>query len=187
MTTQQQDTSMGIGVYFALDDYVGIIRRIVILLVDLAVLFIMYLLFAALLIPIAGAHSGSVGLLYVGTAWAYLTVLKSSRLRTVGYRLMGARIINLRGRRPSAFRMTFRVLLWLFGPFNMIDLIWSNVDKERQTLRDRFAGTCVVNNQAQPIGTGEIKFKYSYAFGLSLVYSQVTRSERLDTEIGPSR
>ncbi|NEQ52646.1 MAG: RDD family protein [Leptolyngbya sp. SIO3F4] len=181
MTTRDRDTSLGMGVYFSPDDYVGITRRIVILGIDLAVLITVYVLFAVLLIPIAGERSGSVGLLYIGFVWAYLTVLKSSRLRTVGYRLMGARIINLRGRRPSMLRMTFRLLLWMFGPFNLLfDLLWSSFDDDHQTLRDRFAGTCVVNSQADPVGTAEIQLKYYYAFGFALMYSRVMRPLHVD-------
>ena len=178
MTTHNHDTSLGVGVYFAPDDYVGIMRRIAILLIDLAVLIIVYVLFAVLLIPIVGNRNGSMGLLYFGVVWAYLTMLKSSRIRTVGYRLMGARIINLRGGRPSMFRMTFRLLLWALGPFNLLfDLLWSSVDDDRQSLRDRIAGTCVVNTQAEPIGTAEIQLKYYYAFGLALMYSRVMRPQ----------
>ncbi|MBT9314716.1 hypothetical protein [Leptothoe spongobia] len=49
MTTHNHDTSLGMGVYFAPDDYVGIMRRFVILIIDFAVLIGVYILFAALL------------------------------------------------------------------------------------------------------------------------------------------
>jgi uncharacterized RDD family membrane protein YckC len=88
--------------------------------------------------------------------WAYEVVLKRSTVRTVGYRLTGCRIVNLQGERPSLFALTFRSLLWLFGPFNLLfDLLWCGIDDDRQTLRDRFAETCLINEGAMPIGTGE--------------------------------
>ena len=72
--------------------------------------------------------------------------------------------------------MTFRLLIWLLGPFNLLfDLFWSSLDDDRQTLRDRFAGTCVFNNQAEPIGTAEIHLTHYNAFGFALIYSRVMR------------
>ena len=47
MTKQKRDTSLGMGVYFSQDDYVGIVRRVVILIVDLGVLVGVYMLWLA--------------------------------------------------------------------------------------------------------------------------------------------
>lgn len=185
MTTRKRDTSLGTGVYFALDDYVGLVRRVMILIVDLAVLVGVYFLFAAAFVAMAGDLNGTFVLIYIGFAWAYLTVLKSSRIRTAGYWLTGARILNLRGKRPSVFRMTFRELLWAFGPFNLfLDLLWSGIDDDRQTLRDRFAGTCVVNHRAESIGAAEIHLVHYNAFGFALMYPRVMRPR--DTELQAS-
>lgn len=82
--------------------------------------------------------------------------------------------------------MTFRMLLWAFGPFNLLfDLLWSGIDDDRQTLRDRFAGTCVVKNRAEPIGTAEIHLTYYYAFGFALMYPRVMRRKRAESETAP--
>lgn len=177
MTATEHDTSLGRGVYFAPGDYVGITRRMIILVIDFSLLLLAYILVAILYIAITGHDPASrFHWSYLGFAWAYLTILKASPLRTVGYRLTGARILNLRGERPSVFRMTFRLLLWLFGPFNLIfDLFWAGTDDDRQTLRDRFSGTCVVNNSAEPLGTGEIHFTYYDALGMNMMYPRVVR------------
>ena len=135
MTRRKRDTSLGMGVYFSPNDYVGIVRRVVILVVDLAVIIGMYIVFANLFITIIGDLNNSFILIYLLCVWAYLTILKASRIRTVGYWLAGARILNLRGKRPSIFWMTFRILLWAFGPFNLLfDLLWSSLDDDHQTL-----------------------------------------------------
>jgi hypothetical protein len=120
MPPRKRDTSLAQGVYFASDDYVGIMRRVVILVVDLAVLITVLILFDTLYIAIARDFSDTFIITYLICVWAYLTVLKASRIRTVGYWLTGSRILNLRGRRPSIIRMTFRLLLWAFGPFNVL-------------------------------------------------------------------
>lgn len=171
VTTRKRDTSLKTGVYFASDDYVGFMRRVVILLVDLAVLIGVYGVFGTLFVGMSDDPSGTFFLIYLLFAWAYLTVLKASSVRTLGYWVAGSKILNLRGERPSVFRMTCRLLLWGFGPFNLFfDLWWSVIDDDHQTLRDRFTGTCVVNNRAEPIGTGEIHFAYYNAFGFALMY-----------------
>jgi uncharacterized RDD family membrane protein YckC len=171
VTTRKRDTSLKTGVYFAPDDYVGLMRRIVILLVDLAVLIGVYLVIDTLFTPMSDDQNDLFVFMYLLFAWAYLTVIKASNIRTVGYWLTGSKILNLRGERPSIFRMTCRLLLWGFGPFNLFfDLWWSAIDDDRQTLRDRFTGTCVVNNRAEPIGTAEIHLAIYHAFGFALMY-----------------
>jgi len=177
MRAHTRDTSLGTGVYFSPGDYIGITRRMIILAVDVFVLVLGYIVFGTLYIGITGHDpSGTFHWSYLGLAWSYLTILKASRLRTVGYRLTGARILNLRGEQPSFLRMTFRLLLWLFGPFNLVfDLFWAGNDEDRQTLRDRFAGTCVVKRSAHPVGTGEIHFAYYNALGFNLMYPRVVR------------
>jgi len=111
-------------------------------------------------------------------AYLYLTLLKASRVRTLGYKLTGSKIVNLRGQRPSIIWMTFRLALWIGGPFSFLfDLFWSGIDDDRQTLRDRFAGTCVVNTNAEPIGESEIHLAYFTAGGFNLMYPKVMRSK----------
>ena len=110
----------------------------------------------------------------LGLVWFYLAVLKPSKVRTVGYWLLGCRIVDLRGQKPSILRMRFRSILWVFGPFNLLfDLIWCGIDDDRQSLRDRFVGTCVVRNRAVPIGNGEIHLAYFNAMGYALVFPRV--------------
>jgi uncharacterized RDD family membrane protein YckC len=84
----------------------------------------------------------------IGIFWIYEVVLKRSAMRTIGYRLTGCRIVNLQGQPPSLFALTFRAFLWMFGPFNLLfDLFWCGIDDDRQTLRDRFAETCLTKTQ----------------------------------------
>jgi uncharacterized RDD family membrane protein YckC len=49
-------------------------------------------------------------------AFVYLVALKSSSIRTVGYRLVGVRIVNHKGERPSFLFMAIRLLSWMLGP-----------------------------------------------------------------------
>ena len=174
MSTHNHDTSLGNGVYFLWSDYVGIARRVVIIIVDLAILVLVYALLSVILLSVAEVPSSVFAMLYLLFMWFYLTLLKSSKLRTVGYRLAKCKILSLSGTRPSLFQMTFRLLMWVFGPFNfLVDLFWCATDEGHQTLRDRFAGTLVVREHAEPIGVGEIQSAYYTAFGFSLTYPHV--------------
>ncbi|MFK7778755.1 MAG: RDD family protein [Gimesia sp.] len=186
MTQRKRDTSLGEGVYYASEDYIGLSRRALILVVDFVVLYAIYYGSAYLCIVMTNDLTHTYFLYYYLFVWFYLTILKASKLRTVGYWLANARIVNLRGKRPSVFRMTYRTMFWVLGPFNyFFDLMWSATDDDRQTMRDRFAGTCVVKNNAEPMGTAEIHMTYYSAVGYNLMYPRVMRLESGDTKTTP--
>jgi uncharacterized RDD family membrane protein YckC len=175
MAVRQRDTSLGSGVYFAPDDYVGIGRRIIIFLVDALVLATALFFLATLWSIVLGRFQGVLMVTALLLVWLYEVVLKRSDFRTVGYRLAGCRIVDLHGQRPSLFALTFRWLLWTFGPSVLLfDLMWSGIDDDRQTLRDRYAGTCLIKHSAVPIGTGEIHLAYYDTGSLNLMYPRVT-------------
>jgi uncharacterized RDD family membrane protein YckC len=116
--------TLGVGVYFAKGDYAGILRRLLALCVDLGVVLLMGVALgvAAKVVDADPSPELSRRLTWtwLGLEFLYLAVIKPSRIRSVGYRLTGTRIVTLRGERPSVLRMTFRLLLWLLGPFNLV-------------------------------------------------------------------
>jgi uncharacterized RDD family membrane protein YckC len=170
----QRDRSLGDGVYYRAEDYVGFSPRILILVVDTLVLVAIVCLVACVWGNMVGDYNG----VFAGTIalaiWLYVVPLKRSAFRTIGYRLTGAKLVTLTGQRPSLFMLTFRSLLWILGPCNILfDLIWCGVDDDRQTMRDRFTSMCLVRNRADPIGTGEVHLAYFNAFGYTLAYPHV--------------
>jgi uncharacterized RDD family membrane protein YckC len=176
MTTGKRDRSLGTGVYFADDDYIGIRRRAVILVVDVTVLLLSYAALWTAFDLVGSDLEIEFFVTFWFLAWCYMVVLKATGVGTIGYWLTGVKILNLKGTRPSLLRVTFRDLIWAFGPFNFVmDLLWSGVDDDRQTLRDRFAGTCLVRKYAVPIGTARIHLTYYDAFGFTLMYPRVAR------------
>jgi len=107
-------------------------------------------------------------------AYVYLTVLKRSRIRTLGYILMGVRIVDIRGGRPSLLQMTVRMVPLLPVPWSFLfDLGWILDEPQRQTLRDKWAGTFVVGRKAKPIGTAPILYKRIGFAGLFLIFPEV--------------
>jgi uncharacterized RDD family membrane protein YckC len=185
MNARKRDHSLGDGVYYAAEDSIGVVRRIVIILIDLTVIILAGITLAAALtflsMQVTERTAGRVALfgllLYPVLVIAYLTVIKASRLRTIGYRMTGTKIVDVNGRRPSFFRMLLRLSLWLYGPIPYLDLFWVGVDPDGQAIRDRFAGTCVVRNRATPAGRGEIHLVYYFAGGYLLFYPRVTHCE----------
>lgn len=172
--TRRRDHSLGSGVYYAPDKYVGLLRRLLVYLVDGFLLACVLFTLAVVWMLVAQERIGLFWLTALAIVWFYVAVLKPSRVRTLGYRVAGCRIVNLRGERPSVLRMSLRSVLWIFGPFNLIfDLIWCGMDNDQQTLRDRFAGTCVISNDAVPIGEGEIHLAHFNAMGYTLTYPHV--------------
>ena len=90
---------------------------------------------------------------------AYLGVLKRSPFRTLGYRLAGIEIVGLDGTRPGLWPMFLRStagVLWALSGSIMflVDLSWIGHDEQRQTLRDKLAGTVVIRSGATPVGSG---------------------------------
>ncbi len=103
-------------------------------------------------------------------AYLYLSVLKASELRTPGYWLTGLRIVDLKGRRPSLARMTFRLVFWILGPIHpLYDLLYVSNDGQRQTLRDRLVGTYVVRRSAEPAGRGRKSLERLGFMGMMLL------------------
>ncbi|TWU09475.1 RDD family protein [Symmachiella macrocystis] len=178
MSPRPRDTSLGSGVYFKSEDYIGLRKRLVIWIVDLSVVAASIMIslfmgfFASLTIGNVEPYLTLACMIWI---WLYMTAIKASPLRTLGYRAVGAKIITLRGEQPSVFRMTLRFSLWCLGlNYLLYDLLWTTFDDESQTLHDRFAGTCVVKASAKPIGTGEVHITRYTALGYNLAYEQVS-------------
>ena len=71
----------------------------------------------------------------------------------------------------------------MFGPFNLLfDLMWCGLDEDKQTLRDRFAETCLINDHATPIGTGEIHLTYFDIGSFNLMYPRVVHPKAAATD-----
>jgi uncharacterized RDD family membrane protein YckC len=148
------------GVVYARGDCAGFFRRAVAGAIDAAVLLVFFFLLfnASLLLAFPPAAAGfSVTLGLYAFFFAYMVLLKRSRFRTLGYRVAGVRIVDLRGERPSIPAMIIRLLLLAVGPgFTLIDLVYLLSDTRRRKLSDTLAGTCVVRSASKPSGRGEV-------------------------------
>src|SRR5262245_42654569 len=104
------------GPYYSPADYAGLFRRFTIIFVDLSVLILAWI---ALQLLTGGATTRATVWMWVGFSFAYLVLLEAS-FGTLGFLLTGVKILTLKGERPSIVRMTFRLLLWVFGPINAL-------------------------------------------------------------------
>ena len=181
MTPHAPDRSLGDGVFYAPSDYIGFWPRVAILLVDGFALLIGLLLVGIVSLLI---FPPSFMLLAVGFVWLFEVPLKRSRIRTPGYWLLGCKIVNLQGERPSLTLLTIRTLL----PIHPVwDLVWSGIDDDHQSLRDRYSKTCLVRVNAQPIGSGPVQFSRYFAGGLALFYPYVVRRRAAAVTAGSVR
>jgi uncharacterized RDD family membrane protein YckC len=174
------------GVHFPPGAYAGLLRRCVILVIDLAVVVLLGVVSAVANLAV---FEGAAGAVFLGTwlliSYAYLVPLEASS-GTLGFLLTQTKIVDLYGRPPSLGRMTLRLLLcafWGVRWFLLIDLLWSAGNDCRQTIRDMLAGTYVVKNGAAPSGRGDVVFVYYFLFGFALRVPEVQQPRQL----GPQR
>ncbi|MCP4160912.1 MAG: RDD family protein [Deltaproteobacteria bacterium] len=153
-----------IGIYYHESDYASIKRRIVSIIIDIMVI----VMISCIVLIITRLFNDNLNLksncfFLVALSFLYLTFLKRSRFRTVGYILMGIKVVNLRGGKPSLYSMFMRVIMLIIGTYDIpksIDL--AKTDLTKQTLRDKFLGHYVVNVKARPIGSGPIVTAANY-------------------------
>jgi uncharacterized RDD family membrane protein YckC len=139
--SSSQATPFNEGVFFAPQDCASLSARIYADIIDFVVIWLAWIIGLPLLAAVTGdVYYESIFFWWLLFAYLYLTMLKVSPVRTLGFRLTGVKVLTLRGERPSILRMSFRLLLWLLGPFNWFyDLLWLSGDECRQTLRDKIA------------------------------------------------
>jgi uncharacterized RDD family membrane protein YckC len=179
MDHSSESGGMGVGVYYAREEYAGLFQRFLIIAIDIGAL----LVFGAVLYAIwysveAWIDDWPTWFLcsWLVIVYVYLVFVESSSLGTLGFLLTNVKIVNLKGERPSVLRMSLRLLLWLLGPFNpVIDLLWLTGDRDRQTLRDKLAGTYVVKKDAVPLGKGKVKLTHYFLFGFSILFLEVQK------------
>ncbi len=181
------------GVYYETKDYGSLSRRVFAVTVDGIVLILVSLLIAWIWSYFAESPKLDAAVQYGWLSIAlinpfyflccpllsyiYMTVVKATKLQTLGYRLTDLRVVNLRGIRPSIFQMTWRFILLALGPIDLIvDLIWLSGDENRQTIRDKIAATYVIRSEAVPIGTGIIVRKNYFLLGWSWIFQEVEKS-----------
>lgn len=169
----------GRGVVYRPQDYIGVVRRMVIDFIDV---FFAALLagFITWLVVISSASDGPrVATLVWVVVWiAYFVALKGSRWRTIGYLATRAKIVDYSGRRPSRLALLIRLLFVVMGPLNfLVDLLWIPSDATRQALRDKFAHTFVVRQDASPLEVGRLVYRTYTVFGATFLFAEVARIE----------
>ena len=91
----------------------------------------------------------SVGLQQLA-AFTYVTLLKRSSIRTLGYRAFGFKVVALDGTQPSPWAMFTRTSLWfLLNP--LINVMSFGQGQRGQFLSDLVAGTLVVRLESTPV------------------------------------
>ena len=165
------------GVIYKKSEYAGLIKRIVIAVVDILVILIVsfvVLFLTDYLIYDETTYLKFNIIFFLIFSVCYLALLKRSKFGTLGYILTGVKIVNLKGRKPSVFDMVFRTLLLTIGPFELFfDIIWLTQESTKQTLRDKYVGTYVINRSAVPIADCVLQNVNLNVMGWNLMYREV--------------
>ncbi|MFQ5599216.1 MAG: RDD family protein [Candidatus Krumholzibacteriia bacterium] len=108
--------------------------------------------------------------------YVYFVELERSKPGTIGFRILGLRIVNLQGQQPSRLDMANRFVMAWLGPLNiLVDLLWIPSDENRQALRDKFAGTYVIKRNAKPSGHGLVICATYFLLGFTWTFREVER------------
>ena len=171
------DNQQNYGVVYDRNDYAGFFKRVAIALIDFSVV---CLVVVAVFFATTFLNLDDDDFLALNYIWAvvfsigYLGLLRRSRFRTLGYIIANVKIVDLKGNRPSAFKMILRTGLLILGPFEFfIDIAWLTSEITKQTLRDKYVGTYVVAMDASPVGRGTLKTVTLGVMGWSLMYKEV--------------
>ncbi len=153
--TQDANDKTKTGVYYQDTDYAGLFRRIVIVVIDLSVIFLSMIILNICWFVFVSVPLPPLFLIWLAITYFYLAILKRTRIRTLGYILTGVEIVDLKGKCPSWLTMTTRYISLVLGLLHpLLDILWLTQEREKQTLRDKVAGTYVIKKNAQPVGTG---------------------------------
>jgi uncharacterized RDD family membrane protein YckC len=162
------------ALYYRPEDYIGVMRRLLIDFVDTGVAVTISLVLSMVAAAISPAPELTALAIWTIVWILYFVVLKGSRFRTLGYVVAGARIVNFSGQRPGYRTLLGRLAFVTLGPVNfVIDLCWVSSDPSRQALRDKFAHTYVIRKNAVPAGTGQIVYPTYMTFGWTLMFAEV--------------
>jgi uncharacterized RDD family membrane protein YckC len=185
-TRERDNPELERAVCFDQRDYARPVRRVIIVGVDLVTAVVLFLVILGgiwyvwlLRYPQSNLPPEPVWAA-LAVVYAYLTWLKRSRIRTLGYILTGVRIVDIRGGRPSLLQMTLRMVPLMPLPWSFLfDLGWVADEPQRQTLRDKWAGTFVVRRKAKPIGTAPIRY-WRIGFNcIFVIFPEVGRVEHV--------
>jgi uncharacterized RDD family membrane protein YckC len=178
-TPSSKSNELSDGVYYSQQDYASLSRRFMIMAIDIPILALIWIAMVfiwELANPDWEELPASLTYIWLAIAYLYLSILRCFEKRTLGNILTGTRIVNLKGISPSLFQMTFRFLILVLGPINFfVDLFWLAGDPNKQTLRDKFAGTYVIRKNAKPLGRGVQQLSHYHFFGFSFLFREVKR------------
>lgn len=182
------------AVHFALEDYAKPLRRVGACAVDLIVLILLLAMIGTiaefLLVPsdvylhrprtpevqrqiskaIKPAQVPSV-LIWLACCTAYHVPLRRTRGGTLGYRLMGIRLVDASGRTPSMRTLAKRFLIAI--PFTMLlgaTYLACRDRPRRQAIQDQWSATWAVRRRANPAGPARRSYQTKLLGTLMMAY-----------------
>ncbi len=164
------------GVVFNENDYAGMPSRIIIIILDLIMVSIVFVAGYSLDSYLYESYytNSFANSLFISLfiSYLYLTVIKASKIGTLGQLVTNTKIIHINGKKPNIFTMTYRLIFWVLGPINFVlDYAWLTLNKERRTIRDSICNTIIVKKDATPISrSSKIRGVRAMVFGFHFLY-----------------
>ena len=92
---------------------------------------------------------------------AYMVGLKFAFGTTLGYRLLGMKIVSINGANPTVQQIAIRLVAAFISALALgLGFLWIALDKNKQAWHDKIAGTYVIRPKATPVGTTEVRGKH---------------------------
>ena len=148
-------------VFYAPKDHVHLGRRLLIDLIDGTLLGLLWIVTLNVLLATDSSPETNRNIFWstvIASTFLYLVLLKRFA-RTLGYFLCDAKVVDLKGHRPSILALSLRALFIFIGPFNMLlDVVWLGGDAHHQAIRDKLTKTYAVRHSSTPAGLGHLRY-----------------------------
>ena len=169
-----------VGVCYNKKDYAGLFRRLIALIIDSIFIIVLSILVVRILNSLSSSFPGINNFSYLWVIFVilYFTIIKSSKIRTLGFWITGIRIVDLSGQRPSHFKILLRFFSQILAPFQFTyDIALLVEDENKQSFRDKFAGTYIIRKNAKPLYENKIVANYYFVHGFAFVFNEVLRKD----------
>ena len=152
-------------------DYVGFLKRWLILVIDAFVLVFIIIFIISILALLGYRIEILVNIAVLSGILIYHILFKYLFSGTIGYKLCDMKLVDCYGKKPSLYSVILRLSIWMMLPgHTIIDLLGFAVSKDGNCLINSYSDTFIVKQDAQPISAKSNKSYIEFNNGIVLIY-----------------